>query len=174
MAITIAGIKAVPVVGSFVSRIFKKPCDPNAFKKFIEHCCTPGARYYRTYSQLPCIQKFIHKQPMTAKEKSQCSKLVLHETRNWAKSQKRNIQGHLANIRVVAEAKPKPVEVHTVSASSLQLGQTATIKKSGSITETIPAGISKIPIWVLVGIGALFILPQLLKMGESKEQIRTR
>ncbi len=162
-------IKSVPVVGSFVSRIFKKPSSPNGFAKFIRDICTPGARYYRGYSRLPCIQKFINKQPMTAKEKNQCSKLVLNESRNWTKATKKNLQGHLANIRVVAEAKPKPVEVHTVSASSLQLGQTTMIKKAGSGQEIIQAGISKIPIYILVGIGALLVIPQLLRMRGGKE-----
>lgn len=157
----------VGIVGSFISRIFKKPQTTDGFGKFIRDLCTPGARYYfKALTELPSIQKFINRQPMTAKEKTECTKLVLKYSQNWTKAQKKDLQNELASIRIITKPKPKPVEVHTVSASSLQLGQESAIKKSG---EVIQAGISKIPIYVLVGVGALLVLPKLLRMRGGKE-----
>lgn len=150
------------VATSFASRIFKKPQTKDGFRKFVNYIIrTPED----SLAQQSYIQKFIKKQPMTAKEKKKCSKAVLQASRNWTKAQKKNLQSACANIRVIAEAKPKPVEVHTLSASY----KPQVIEKSRDVHEVVQAGISKIPIYVLVGIGALFILPQLLKTRGGKE-----
>ena len=165
---TLATVKSVPIVGTFVSRIFKKSTYKEGFGRFREVYCTPGHPCYLEYlPSRPALIKFINRQPMTAKEKSYCTKKVLYLCRNWQKRQKKDLQNALNQIKVIPDPpKPKPPEVHKVSASALRLGQTAAAKKSGEIIE---AGISKTPIYVLVGIGVLFILPQLLKTKGGKE-----
>ena len=153
------------IVGKFISRIFKKPQTKDGFGKFISDCCTPGARYYRKWSELPSIQKFINRQAMTIKEKSQCSKLVLQESRNWTKAQKKSLQQACSDIRVITEPISKPVEVHTVSTSY----KPQTIEKSRDVHEVVQAGLkpeAKTIMYVGLGISALLLLSKLL--GGSK------
>lgn len=157
---------AISYATTFTSRIFKEPQTSDGFGKFIKDCCTSGARYYRKYSELPCIQKFISGQSMTAKEKSQCSGLVLKESTNWTKAQKKDLQEHLASIRVTAPPEPKIVTVHKVSASY----KPQTIEKSRDVHEVVQAKLepkTKTAMYVGLGISGLFLLSKLLG-GDSE------
>ena len=157
-------VKGLPVVGGFMSRIFKKPQTTDGFEKFCNFYGPQLATEKWLYTFY--IDKFINRQSMTAQQKNKCTKAVLNWTRNWTKAQKKNLQDACANIQVIsAPPPPEPPEVHTLSASY----NPQQITKSRDVQEVVQAGISKIPIYVLVGIGALLIIPQLLKMRGGKE-----
>ena len=163
-------VKSVPVVGSFVSRIFKKPQTTDGYAKFCYTFADPSSQWYQPPEKRhPLVTKFILGQAMTGSEKRTCTRIVLSWTQNWTKAQKKSLQDALAGIRVTTEPTPKPVETHTVSASYSTQAQTKVVEKSRDVQEVVQAGISKIPIWVFVGIGALFIIPQLLRMRGGKE-----
>lgn len=136
---------------SFVSRIFKKPASSDGFGKFVTVFSPPyfWAGQYRASNESrrknPLVDKFIRRQPMTATEKRQCAKIVLSITQNWCKSQKKNIQAAITNIKVIPPPPPPPPKPVTVSASYKPVATTQEITKSRDVQEVVQAGLFKIP-----------------------------
>lgn len=185
MAITIAGIRSVPIVGTFVSNIFKKSryakWKGKGWERFVDDYQRVGREHPRGYNYYPYYVQFIVgnqlppyrpsgkpvlKRLQTAKNTRWASNWILAHVANWNKDMQKNIRDHLATVGFLPEPIPKPpIEVHTLSASYKPEAKTKTTAEP----RLFQAGISKIPIYVLVGIGALFILPQLLKTKGGKE-----
>lgn len=151
----ISSVKEVPIVGGFVSNIFKKPQTKDGFAKFIE--------FFRTKSIPTFVPKFMNRQAMILKEKKECTSWVLERTRNWTKAQKKSLEEECKNIKIISEAVIKAPEVHTLSASY----NPQVIDKSRDVQEVVQAGITKFPIWVFGVIGAMLFLPALLKGGKK-------
>jgi len=163
---TISQVKSVPIVGKFISNIFKAPQTKDGFDKWIKDI-------YPVINNRGAYYEFANNLPMTASQKAQISGLVMIMcgVPNWTKAQKASLLEHCQNIAVIPDPPPPPpVEVHTVSASYSPQAQTQVVEKSRDVQEVVQAGISgisKIPIYVWLGIGTLLILPQLLKGGKK-------
>lgn len=158
----ISSVKEVPIVGGFVSKIFKKPQTKDGFGKFIEVYSeafkTKGIGHYP-----PFVPKFMNRQTMILKEKKECTSWVLERTRNWTKAQKKSLEEECKNIKIISEAVIKAPEVHTLSASY----NPQVIDKSRDVQEVVQAGITKFPMWLFVVIGGVLFLPALLKGGKK-------
>lgn len=157
----ISSVKEVPIVGRFVSNIFKKPQTKDGFVKFIKVYTAKGIGLYPAF-----ISKFMNRQAMILKEKKECTSWVLERTRNWTKAQKKSLEEECKKIKIISESVIKAPEVHTLSASYNSRGQSQTIDKSRDVQEVVQAGIGKFPMWLFAVIGGVLFLPALLKGGK--------
>jgi len=165
----ISVLKKIPLVGGFLSGIFKKR-QKDGFKHFVNSACDTKSQYYKDPKRYPLVWKFARKQPMTAKEKFNFKKWLYGWTQNWSKLCKADVRKKCDQIRVIAEPKPKPLPiVHKISASYKPAATTKQTTKTRDITEAIPpslaSAIPKTSLYILIGAGAILLIFKLAKGG---------
>jgi len=144
----------------FLSNIFKKPQTKEGYKKFCETYANIETRLF--------VPKFISGEPMYAWQFSQCAGFVRRLTQNWTKAQKKDIEDHLKQVKIIPEPKKSVLETHTLSASYNKEAIIEGIQKSRDVNEPVlgamlPGKIN--PILLLLGIGALLLF---FKRGGAK------
>lgn len=172
--------KAISKPLTFISNIFKKPryaqWKGRGWERFVGNYHDTGRTHARGYNYYPYYVQWIVKGKLfTAKNTRWAIDWILKHVANWNKDMQRNIRDHLATIKYLPEPKPvPPVEVHKPSASYKEEAITKVVSKPRDIRSATPEqikkqsltkipAIPKIPLYILIGAGALFLIFNLTK-----------